>query len=494
MTNHETDQPGTPDSLREDTPTTIAESCERLLALELEQEFFDVRVSGVPIWERLRFHVNRTLLQETGITGEAHSSERIDAVSALQKTARNFLWRNPLFADEADFLLWGHERRKLSDDGQWRDVYCDPLLDRLDDDVAYLEAPHEERHLTPAKTDDVRYLDYIRYLSLAAEKVVDPTSLLSADERDALSSIEADLRAAFGTAPDVVEMAATHLLHRRVKRPLYDAILRRVDPDVAVVVVSYGRETFIEACRDRGVPTVELQHGTLSRYHLGYSYPGPRTKQAFPDYFLSFGPFWSEVAEFPIADDRIIPVGYPHLESGVARHADASTDADVVFLSQGTIGAELSQFAASYAAANPETNVAYKLHPGEYARWREAYPWLADAPLTVHEDCPLYELLAGADVQVGVYSTALYEGLRFDLETYVVDLPGAAYMTRLIEQGGAELVDDPADITASGETSTTDGVDVEQMFTPNAAENAVEALTRIQSAACRTDTLGNAKN
>jgi hypothetical protein len=48
--------------------------------------------------------------------------------------------------------------------------------------------------------------------------------------------------------------------------------------------------------------------------------------------------------------------------------------------------------------------------------------------------------------QIGVYSTAIYEGLAFGCMTYLVDLPGVAYMVKLIATGYAQLVQQPEDI------------------------------------------------
>ena len=95
----------------------------------------------------------------------------------------------------------------------------------------------------------------------------------------------------------------------------------------------------------------------------------------------------------------------------------------------------------------------YKLHPGEYDRWREAYPWLVDADIKVIDSSepPLYELFARSSVQVGVASTAIYEGLTFDLETYIYDCQGWAVTKPLVADGAATLVasaDELADMAA----------------------------------------------
>jgi hypothetical protein len=238
-------------------------------------------------------------------------------------------------------------------------------------------------------------------------------------------------------------MAHTELYDRRTTLPLYRRLIDRVDPELVVVIVSYGRETFIEACKQQGVPVAELQHGVIYDHHFGYSFSGTRTKETFPDYLLTFGEFWTDAAAYPIPEERVIPVGYPYLEQSVDKYDDVEPRDQLLFISQGTIGERLSKFAME-VEQYPEIdyNIVYKLHPGEYNRWKTEYPWLTNTDITVIDSSepPLYELFAESSVQVGVGSTAVYEGLSFGLETYVFDCEGATVLQPLVDEGSAKLI------------------------------------------------------
>jgi hypothetical protein len=464
----------------EEPNLTMEAVCERVFRIEDEHDLFDLRVGGVPIWERIRFGVHRQLLQQLGLTGQAHAGSQTSKLDSASRMARNLWHRNPLFAPSNDILAWGHERRKRLDDGHWWDIYVDPVVDALDEEVTYLERLFEGDHLTPPRTDTVWHLDFVELAPAAVLEVIDDARLLSSAEEATLAGVESVFETEFGVRPDVVTKAGRHLVQHRIQRPLFEAVLRRVDPELALMVVSYGREPFVEACKNVGITTIELQHGTFSRYHLGYSYPGTRSKEAFPDYFFTFGEFWGSMAELPISDDYVVPVGYPYLESEVEKRTADTLDNRIIFLSQGTVGPHLSQFAVEFAEAEPNLDVVYKLHPGEYSRWEREYPWLVEAPLTVSTDTPLYDLFTSATAQVGVYSTALYEGLCFDLATYVVDLPGVAYMNRLIEQGGAERVESPGELSRAFGTHSSETVDTEPFFRTGAVENVRDAIATVR--------------
>ena len=88
--------------------------------------------------------------------------------------------------------------------------------------------------------------------------------------------------------------------------------------------------------------------------------------------------------------------------------------------------------------------IIYKLHPGEYYQWEKRYPWLNNPIISVidSDQISLYELFAKSKYQIGVYSTSIYEGLTFNLKTYLLDLPGVEYMDYLIENNYVKLIKD----------------------------------------------------
>lgn len=454
---------------------------DRFLAWESEFELFDVTPSRVRIWEWLRFYTYRRFLESGGVVDEVHTDVGEGPAAYLKGLylwAKNGLRRNPYFADQHDFLFVGHPRRKQLEDGYWWDLYCDPIHAETDLDYLHLERPYNLSHLRPARTKNLRYLDLVLY----SGEIADALGIVD-DGLDSRS--EAILREAgrageerFGNDPALVERAVSRLRRRAVLKPMYDRLLSIVDPDVAVVLVSYDNETFIEACKESDVPVVELQHGLVHDHHMGYSYPGDRTKRTFPDYFFSFGEFWNDQAEFPIPGDRVIPVGYPYLERQAARYESLRSGRSVVFISNGPVGKRLSKFAVEFADRNPRSDVVYKLHPGEYDRWREMYPWLVGADVTVvdSDTPPLYRLFAEASAQVGVLSTALYEGLHFDLDTFILDEVGSAQMEAVVTNGDATMIESVDQLSERLQISRTDdvkrsSVESHRYFLPNAVEN-----------------------
>lgn len=458
----------------------------QFLGMEAELNLLDRTVDGdLYFWERIRKKVYDEINKEKGKRGQAHSARtsKTDDIKKGVRLLKNAFQKNPFLAGEADYLFYGHSRRKKLEDGLWWDIYCDPIVDTLkDDEYLLIESPYLASHCTPAKTENIRHLDMITYADGVREKL-NLYSGLTSEDKELLEDIENEIQSRFGVAIDLISLVERKALNRNTSVPLYKRLLKRVDPDIAVLVVSYGKETFIEACNELQIPTVELQHGVIHTNHLGYHYPGDRTKRYFPDYLLTFGEYWNDCVDYPIEDERVIAVGYPYLEQRRKKYEDVNSSDQILFISQGTIGEQLSKFAME-VNEHPDIDhdIVYKLHPGEYDRWRDEYPWLVDADFEVIDSSepPLYELFAKSSAQIGVGSTAVFEGLCFDLETFVYDCPGSSVLASLVDEDAAELVSS-ADELASSLGAGKVAFDREYYFEPNATENACQVLEGLAS-------------
>lgn len=474
---------------------TTEEVHTRFLELETECELFDLRAEGVPAWERIRFAVNRKLMQNIGLIGSASDLNSPISTNSLEKArsvGEAMTTNNPYFGRTADVLCWGLSRRKRQEDDKWWDLYFDPLYDRLDFEYLHVEEPFLGTHRRPARTQQLAYLDLISIIEDISKAFHLPKIQLAESTRQTLDSFETSLKTVFDVSINVTELLRQSLRSRSVRKPMYETLLKRINPSVCILVRSYGKETFVEVCQNENIDTIELQHGALSEYHFGYSYPGERTKVAFPDYFFAFGEHFCSLAAYPIPRENVRSVGYPHLEAklgGVTKDAtqnsvqpDSPQDC-VLFLSQGTIGKELSKLAV--ALQNHDTfdgEIIYKQHPREYENWKDQYPWLVDAEFTIVDtDSPsLYELFDMATAQVGVYSTTLYEGLAFELQTFLLDMDRVEFVQDVVDEGWAFVVKSADELARELRTEHQMTADRTKLFEPEPWENFRKELKQIR--------------
>lgn len=454
---------------------------ESFLRLEKQANFFDIKVGDRLIWERIRSQIYRDIKQSLDIEGQAHTSSSIEStpeqyIQAVKSLVRSSLTKNPFLTSNHDILVFGHERRKQLEDGLWWDIYFDPIYEELDLDHVHLEKQYLNKHLTPAKTDNLRYHDFIYNIARLWHKIGFKTPRVAEHELEGITYIENQIEAEFGVELELQDSIQYRMELAQLLRRLYRQMLRRINPKIILLVVSYYREEFIEFCKELNIPVVELQHGVIHRNHFGYTFPGNRTKVTFSDYLFVWGDFWSKQAEFPIPDNRILSVGYPYLEQRHNQYTNISSKDQILFISQGTIGERLSKFAMEVNQHSGVTHdVVYKLHPGEYDRWKDEYPWLLEADFEIIDSSepPLYELFAESDAQVGVGSTAVYEGLAFDLETYVYEK--SSVLQPLVDDGSATVVS-TADELASALGSRSGSFHHDYYFAPNAMQRMCEMI------------------
>jgi len=397
------------------------------------------------------------------------------------KMIENFFYRNPFLTEKRDIMIVASARRKKKDDGKWWNPYLDPLHLTTDLDMIHIETPYRREHKRPARTDGLRYTDLIDYAGVLQKKFRIKRCSLSTEITNRLREVETEILDEFDTNVDLVGIVQSNLNDRVATLWSYKKLLEKADPNVVVITPSYGKETLVEACKSKDIPVAELQHGVIHESHYSYSFPGPRTKKMFPDYLLVWGVHWKNRVEYPIPSERVLPVGYPYLEYEKARFEDIQAKNQILFISQPRIGESLSKFALELNK-HPEIDhsVIFKTHPMVGDSWPKSYPWLRGSGIEVVSDADkqLYELFAESSVQIGVGSTAVYEGLCFNLETYVYDIDGSETLSPLIDDGVAKYVDNPEELVGyigGGGLS----FDCERYFAKNPTKNIEKTLRSI---------------
>lgn len=459
------------------------------LDIEEQERAFDITADGVPVWERVRVEVYLKIREETkdwvlGNADESSPSIR-GSMGLFYLMMKNTVRRNPFFADSCEFLYYGYYARTREDDGFCWDKYFDPVFQRLEDhNYLYVEKHTGQEHSVPARTGNIRYIDLI-YVFNSMKQVSGLVNFkLDDDTETRLMDIADNIASELNVRIDIPSMVESRLQRRRSLKPLYRKFLNRIDPSVVVLVVHYGKETFVEVCKELGIPVVELQHGILTEHEYSYHFPGSRTKWTFPDYFFTWGEVWNENVEFPIDDDHVIPVGHPYMDLKQSKFSDKLVKDQILFVSQPNIGHDLSRYATSLVNDfDISSDVIFKLHPKEYNDWKRRYPGLEQAEVTVvdNEGQSLYRLFAESHTQIGVFSTALYEGLNFDLETYIVRLPGVENVSRLYTEGPAQLVESVAELAEHINGRNNTEQDMNAYFRNDAIQNIERELDRIRS-------------
>jgi len=425
---------------------SVSDICEAFFYLEEKYNLNYQEIQGCYAWQLIRMHLYYDITRKTQMFGapQQKSLTIFDKIKSFTPFFKNSLINNPFSGKyRKDILIFDHPRKVIFD-GEYCDIYSNFLVDLLKDSYSFevLEAPYINQHFTK-KQEYIKYTDRIELGSYIFKKFnkIEFTS----QEKDLILKVQKELENTFDIKLNILWMLTTHILNFKHDFKKYVELFEKRKPKMIFVVVSYENLAIVAAAKSLGIEVIELQHGTITDYHLGYSYPKKTRLNGeipyFPDKILTFGDYWVNENTCPISQENIVPIGFSYFEYQSKDYIGMeSIDNQVLFISQGVIGKYLSQIAYEFAKSQGDFKIIYKLHPGEYATWRENYPELVEASnldnfeVVDNSETPLYELMAKSSYQVGAFSTAIYEGLMFNCKTFIVDVPGIEYLNDLIEE------------------------------------------------------------
>ncbi len=175
---------------------------------------------------------------------------------------------------------------------------------------------------------------------------------------------------------------------------------------------AYSTPYFSAAAQDVGMEVCELQHGLITPYHLGYSFPGRPVVPYMPNRLLLLGPYWADAAQFPINTAPLV-IGSHYLEQ-YRQAAPSKISNRAVVVSQGVIGQRLFEVAAIAAEQSPHWEFVFRPHPAEISGHLQS-PTGGTRICTGKSQSFVRRgrfsvLLASATVQIGVFSTGLLKG------------------------------------------------------------------------------------
>lgn len=86
----------------------------------------------------------------------------------------------------------------------------------------------------------------------------------------------------------------------------YDRMLNRIRPKVIIEVVSYSLPKLIvnDIAKKMNIPTIELQHGTMGKYHIAYNFSEKMDLKRFPIIFFSLASFGGTIPDYQLKIQR----------------------------------------------------------------------------------------------------------------------------------------------------------------------------------------------
>ncbi len=443
------------------TRPSVEEICECFWKVEKELDLINWKINGVSIWPLIRMHLYGLLTQEYGVFDPPHPVRRqqksqpyqdpltslvIEQVNARLKGRRNiFQFQNSdlesqLSCKDSAILM---SSRKL--DGS--DPYTEALRKEIGNSCILLDRSDDiEVKAGSINFDLLSNIFYKKYQRSECNLILSSDRIFCQEIRDKfIQNIGCDL-------PDIVKRAQSALVIFYAIR-LGFGILWEIYPIRKFYLTnSYGViiKAAMVAAQEHGAKVIELQHGVITRFHLGYSWPEQPTVPYSPDELWCFGDYWYREATSLAGNVKGRTIGAPYVKK-LAKLSEVKRDPDlVVFSSQGAIGQRLFQIALTVSGMRPDKKFVFRLHPSEllkeYEKMLKASRPAPENLSLSHKNPVVFELLAQASVQVGVFSTTLLEGLTLQTPSIVVKLPGFEYMEPVVNRGDSIIVQDAKEL------------------------------------------------
>ena len=146
--------------------------------------------------------------------------------------------------------------------------------------------------------------------------------------------------------------------------------------------------------------------------------------------------YWREIINLPIKKENIKIEPFHYLVNEKAKYLNnKKVQNSLVVISQAAITEQFARFILNNFNLFQNMKISYKLHPAEYQRWdrNAALVSLNKKDITIVFDNNLYQLFSVSEYQLGVFSTALYEGVEFGCKTILADFAQNEYMDKFIK-------------------------------------------------------------
>jgi len=214
--------------------------------------------------------------------------------------------------------------------------------------------------------------------------------------------------------------------------------LSKITPSIVLMVGGHSgfNMALIQACKEKQIPTIELQHGLITKYHAAYI---KQKKSAYfdyrPDYFFTYGKYFTNMIKkhYGFPKNNVITIGYPYLNKikkippvlpkYLENHLK-KYKINILITSQWNIADEILSLTKSIAKlliqSEKPIGIIFKPHPSDWRDYKKLINQSNIYPADKYEDT--YNLFKITKIHTTVYSTSGLEALAFGEPNIFIDI------------------------------------------------------------------------
>lgn len=419
---------------------TLEDAVKLFLEIEKKLDLYNFTVHNEKVWFYFRMNLFYKICMNNDIYQIPHESQKkiknfSNLLISLLKSI--FLYNPQVIDNHKTHIVFSHNR-KVKYNGQFIDIYTD--FKNIENCYIF-EKPFMGQHKR-SKKGLIYFLDAI----LVAKEISQYKRLkFNQNEKNIIKKIHKEFKDNFNFNFDLEKYVKRQTLKFMTGLNYYAKIFKKIKPKAIYCVESYSfNYDIISAARNYSIPTIEIQHGTISKYHIGYNFSDYCQLTGLADKMLCWGKFWKD--NFPTTHYKnkmiLDKFEYLHIQkNGICVNKNKM---NVLIVSQSAIGEKLIKEIYMDKSLIQRYTIFYKPHPSEINLYQN-YKYFDELnqyeQFKICQNENLYKLFSICEFQIGVFSTALYEGYVFGCKTIILDLPGASYMKNFISYPGVQLKD-----------------------------------------------------
>ncbi len=453
---------------------------ENFLAFEREHKCSQIEVLGIPIWSLYRYEIHNAIKKHTvGRTEGAQTPFSKKELFAMALNAmKSFNYRNV----DVLFACDGRRNKNIST-GVYENIYFDEIAKKYNSVI--LEHPDNHTHLTPNGMDNVFFTDKVAFETNIAVKLskkfnTNKRKKYTEEIQRNFRDIFKDIQSEFG--PDIfdemVEEMVDRMYYFEITKKYCGKILDKAKPKLIIELCYYAMECYALSAlgKERGIPTAEYSHGFAFPTHTPMQYNSEDNSSVLPDYELIYSRTQESIVHLP-SQVKMITVGFPFFERERERYQkqfpkDSKT---ICVMSTQVEGVDISKIAMELAdKLKGQYKVILKLHPQEFAYYKDRYPWLKGSNLEIIDtlDNHVYRYLAEADICISTCSATVWEGIGFGCKPVLLNIGNTEKnMNYLISEKNVPLCNNADEIISLINQDSIPRLDPDFIFEPHAMEN-----------------------
>ena len=441
----------------------------KLIECEHKNNFFDIKIDGIQIYPLIRMGLFYEILKNCKVYDPQpinYKDYRFKSILFILKK----LFNNYRVTKKSNkkIAIIEHPRRL---DGQVEDIYSNFLYNIFPQNTLTIKHPMYGLISSIENTEYDSFYYEIYLIKKRLLKLITRKNKLYLYANQIANFINREVDHNHNYFKYLQEI----ILDKIISCNLAKSFLSKFKLKYLIVVNGYGFNHFILAAKQLGIKVFELQHGNIYDTHLGYHYPYSKigSIKCFPDYILTFGKYWNNQAKFPISKNRIKENGFYFFEQSKLKTKSIKIEKKNRFLiiSQQNISSELRKITKDLAKKLENYHFIFKPHPKEKLDKSNLFDGLEKINNITISEKPLYELYPEVDYQIGVFSTAIYEGLGYGIKTFIYKINGWKNVYSLNQNQGVKFIKDYQELIEIINKNLIKKPDQESYFSSNVLEN-----------------------